>query len=110
MKIWKLSVLLIISVISTSCVYAPKFANRQIPKEKCDLVTKKLTLKLTEANVNCGVTPDRIFNCLVGAGLIVPISGVVSGSIVVIGNTIHWAEKELSCPKNSNKSKKTKDT
>jgi hypothetical protein len=80
-----------------ACAFVPKYAAKEPSKEKYDLVTKILTLDLTNINVHCGVRPKTIFSCLVGAGVVVPLSGVISGSIVLVGNTLHWAEKTLSC-------------
>lgn len=114
MQFWKvISALLYVSLIS-GCVVAPKVADRQVPKDKCELITKKLELDLKKSDMGCGGNPEEVYSCLVFVGaIVVPISAVVSGSIVLVGNTLHWAEKEMSCPKNNevkevNKSKPEK--
>ncbi len=35
--------------------------------------------------------------CIVALGLIGPLSYIVSGSIVLLGNTLHWSEYKLNC-------------
>jgi hypothetical protein len=65
------------------------------------MATKKLTLK---ADVNqkysvCdgGDKKDELLICLVASGVVASASLIVSGSIVLIGNTIHWLEYKASC-------------
>ena len=100
MQIIKLLLIIVASTLCISCAaYAPKLSNHQTPEKECELVTQELTLELTEVDINCGVTAKSIFHCLVSTAVIIPLSGVVSGSIVLVGNTLHWAEKELSCTK-----------
>ena len=97
MPLLKLFAILFTFVLVNGCAYVPKYSANQVPKEKCNLITKKLTLDLTRMDVNCGITPETMFGCLIGSGAVVSVSGVISGSIVIVGNTLHWAEKELSC-------------
>ncbi|NQZ89416.1 MAG: hypothetical protein HRT54_17710 [Colwellia sp.] len=85
----------------TSCVFLPETADNQQYYDQCKMVTKKLTLK---ANINkkhslCGGKDfkDDPIVCLVANGVIASASIVVSGSIVLIGNTIHWLEYKASC-------------
>jgi hypothetical protein len=99
-QILKVLLIIVTSTLFISCaVYSPKLSPHQTQKKECKLVTQKLTLELTEVDINCGVTAKSIFHCLVSTAVIIPLSGVVSGSIVLVGNTLHWAEKELSCTK-----------
>jgi len=87
------------------CVY-PKFAQEE--NLDCQLWTRELELDMslesggamvegmTQALSNC----DRPECLLVVplAILAIPVtSGIVSGSIVVVGNTIHWVEEQGRC-------------
>jgi len=64
---------------------------------RCQLSTKKLSLKAISHRVgfSCGGS-----ECLVALGvsaLYTASTAVISGSIVLIGNTVHWLEKQGSC-------------
>lgn len=81
-----------------SCAFVPAFSDNQSRYVNCGLLTKKLTLESTELeSVNHCNDDDKFGQCLIKMGLIVPVSYIVSGSIVLIGNTIHWSEYKLSC-------------
>jgi hypothetical protein len=85
----------------TSCVFLPKTAEDQQYYEQCEMATKKLTLKADISNEYslCGGKDlmDEPLFCLVASGVVASASIVVSGSIVLIGNTIHWLEYKASC-------------
>ena len=74
----------------------------------CQLATKKLELKVSGANTAALIeslkgssslcsTPECLLIIPLGTLAISVTSLVVSGSIVVVGNTIHWLEKEGKC-------------
>ncbi|EDN70731.1 conserved hypothetical protein [Beggiatoa sp. PS] len=76
----------------------------------CQLATKKLELKVSGAGTGALLeslkgslnsqqcsTPECLLVVPLGALAISVTSLVVSGSIVVVGNTIHWLEKEGKC-------------
>lgn len=83
----------LVVILLTSCTYVPKIVHDP-DNRRCELGTKKRTLKLNEAGLynfhNC---PD----CLIVAGLYSTASAIISGSIVLIGNTVHWLEKQAKC-------------
>ena len=43
-------------------------------------------------------TGDACAYFLVGIGAVVATTAVVSGSVVVVGNTVYWLEKRGKCP------------
>jgi len=81
----------------TACAFYPKVvANQHL---SCELVTKQLTIDgFGEVPDVSGCTDsDCIITILGGAAVIGIVSFVVSGSIVITGNTIHWIEQEGRC-------------
>ena len=92
-------------VLSISgCVFYPKEANKQDLAAKChkSMKTKKLVLELYENQMalTCGHSHNAQGNagCVaLFAALIPATSLVVSGSIVLVGNALHWLEYESQC-------------
>jgi hypothetical protein len=67
----------------------------------CAVHAKKLVLTVEEQKMpHCSGPGDAAVACLLGVlGASLTIS-IVSGSIVIIGNTIYWLEKEGKCVAN----------
>jgi hypothetical protein len=63
--------------------------------------TKKLSLKKIGNSDFClkgtNLNEDGLVACLVIGGFVGSTSAIVSGSIVLIGNTIHWMEYQATC-------------
>jgi hypothetical protein len=85
----------------TSCVFLPETSENQQYYNECEMATKKLTLKadVSKKYSMCGGKDlkDEPLICLLASGVVASASIVVSGSIVLIGNTIHWLEYKASC-------------
>ena len=101
----KITIFLTIIFYLSSCAFYPKVADRQ--NARCQLVTKRLTLEVfppvknkqfkpMDLNISSG-DAEIIFYILAGLVVIATVSAIVSGSIVLTGNTIHWIEKEGKC-------------
>lgn len=77
----------------TSCAYLPASKPALNQDESCQMLTNELELKevqLIESS-HCAGDACAIF-------IAVPASSfIVSGSIVLIGNTLHWLEKNGTC-------------
>jgi hypothetical protein len=66
-------------------------------RSDCDLYFKKLTLDMTDSQIQCHGSSKSAAACIVLAGVIAGGTAVVSGSIVLMGNTLHWLEKQGKC-------------
>jgi hypothetical protein len=65
----------------------------------CILHTKELELEVTGSEVSLGLNcyGETCLAVLAAASAVSITTFLVSGSIVLIGNTFHWLEKEGSC-------------
>ncbi|AWB57965.1 MAG: hypothetical protein ACJAUY_002205 [Cognaticolwellia sp.] len=96
MSLKKALVSSLISLCITSCAFQPAL-DSQPYCQRGETFTKKLTLKATDMD-DIEICEDRNFGeCLVEIGLIVPVSFIISGSVVLLGNTLYWTEHTLSC-------------
>ena len=95
--------------LATGCLFYPTMSKEEPPP--CDLVTRRLIL---DVYVMTSVEADEVTRelervassncdepeCLLVYAPIVAVSAgsaIVSGSIVVIGNGLHWLEQQGSC-------------
>lgn len=98
----KLVTILILSCFVSGCVMVPKVDTSHAPQ--CELVTKKLTVTTKTAGIDHILNDDRpnqdpraVVVILTGTGIVYSVSAIVSGSIMIAGNTIHWIEQEGTC-------------
>ncbi len=72
----------------------PKVDGNVAQKGTCRTITKHLTFARNPDHV-----PPRCndANCLAGYGYVVVADAIVAGSIVLIGNTVHWLEYQGTC-------------
>lgn len=85
--------LILLIIFLSSCTFVPK-VTRDPDDSRCKLVTRQLTLDLIVPN---GSSSCNDHNCLVAAAVYTAATGVVSGSIVLAGNMVHWLEKAGKC-------------
>ena len=96
---------MVLILLLSACVYVPKQIMHY--DEECDIELKKYVLKkedLSPSQVHVGIESCADETCvalflghLAGYAIIGPLSAVVSGSVVITGNTIHWLEKQGRC-------------
>jgi len=82
-----------------SCTFYPKVVH-DADNDRCKLSSNKLTLEVSvpRGGFHCnGASGDGAAICLAVAGIYSITTAVVSGSIVLIGNTAHWIEKQGKC-------------
>ena len=97
----------IISLVIVSCLVLPKTENSS--DNRCNLVTKSWTLEVHEFGnqsncdrdcsefvrsiIDCGKSED----CIRQIAVVTVGWTVVAASVVGIGNTVHWIEKQGRC-------------
>jgi hypothetical protein len=88
-------------ILLSSCAFVPRVSDNQIYANKCQMHTRHLTLGAEDLGaLNCGSSGNNesAEACMIAFGVVVPVSTfIVSGSIVVAGNTLHWLEYQGSC-------------
>ena len=93
--------LFIISVFClSSCAFYPKVIDDQ--NTACHLVSKKLTLEIVVFDSISredlkGADAEEILVLLAGTTVIAVASAIISGSIMLAGNAIHWIEQQGTC-------------
>ena len=85
--------MLVILVFLTSCTYLPKVVHDP-DNARCNLTTNKRTIELDSVPGNINNCTEA---CLVAIGLYSSSTAIISGSIALIGNTVHWLEKQIKC-------------
>lgn len=86
------------------CVFLPQ-ASRSPEYADCDLVTRELDLAYVEGGSlfsdvfrqHHGCVNEACLAVLVALAAIPAGSFVISGSIVIVGNTVHWFEAQGRC-------------
>ena len=82
---------LILTLNLAACLFVPE--TKAIKNNDCQLVTKKWSLEFKKADISGRVDGE----ILVAIGAVAVGSLVVSGSVVVVGNSIHWLEQQGFC-------------
>jgi hypothetical protein len=77
------------------CVYVPRTTS--VYDEACKTHTKYLTLQPAQIGHFGSCHGRDCAYVLVALGAVAAASAVVSGTIVVAGNVVYWAEKQGQC-------------
>jgi hypothetical protein len=78
-----------------ACIVVPR--TDQLYDEECQIYIKRMTLEAQQIGYFSGCSNDGCAVMLVAVGAVAAASAVVSGSIVVVGNVLYWAEKQDRC-------------
>lgn len=94
----RMAIFLVAFAVS-SCTFVPAVMDDP-DNAACNLVTHKRGLALHDIGEgNCQVyTAEDALACLGVALVYSTATVVISGSLVLVGNTIHWLEKQGKCP------------
>ena len=94
----KKMMIITLSLFISGCVYYPQKIEQY--DAQCDISFMKLELESREMKDACKRpnSNDSHGNaCLAGILGMTALSAIVSGSLVVAGNTVYWLEKEGRC-------------
>ena len=90
----KVTLVAVVALNLVACAFVPKVEHSQTYAKNCEMYTKELTLDaISLGGLDCGGNTS----CFAVAGLIPVMTFLVSGSIVLVGNTVHWLEYQGSC-------------
>lgn len=93
------AIVLAASVLTTSCVIVPVTVASY--DADCQIMRHHMELKTTQIGAfeSCGNgTSDYSCRALLASlGVVTAASSVVSGSIVVVGDAVYWAEERGNC-------------
>jgi hypothetical protein len=79
----------------SACIVVPVVDRRaEVP---CDLATRQITLDVQQIAALGGCRGDECLAQLVVGGFVFATSLVVSGSVAIVGNTMHWIERVRKC-------------
>ena len=78
-----------------ACVAYPKTTPDK-DNNPCELATKKLRLATEKDAYKVAAKIDPI-SAIASAGLLYGVTVVISGSVVLVGNTVHFLEKQGQC-------------
>ena len=92
---------LLFSLALNACMFVPERKPQSAQDAECDMIMPKWKLSVAAADdVDAcnGSSKGEAEACLVTLGIIIPVgSFVVSGSIVITGNTLRWLEYQGKC-------------
>ncbi|EWH08396.1 lipoprotein [Catenovulum agarivorans DS-2] len=101
-KHWKNLLVACAPLVLAACVVVPE--KIEYYDKDCQVVSRTYTLTTQEVKVygpisNCSNNEcvNQVTGMVFAAVIAVPISAVVSGSIVIVGNTFYWLEKQGKC-------------
>jgi hypothetical protein len=81
-----------LAFVLSACVVVPVVDKYEDTSSTCKTYTRSMSLKARDLNVVCD---DK--GCLGGVLVLTAGSALVSGSIVLAGNTVHWLEYQGTC-------------
>jgi predicted small integral membrane protein len=82
------------ALLASACVVVPVTVEGY--DSECRLVTHHMELKTVHVGAQQPYFRCDGGNCVVALG-VTAVSAVVSGSIVVVGNVVYWAEQRADC-------------
>jgi len=83
-------------LLASGCVFYPKTVESYDPV--CEMRTRQMLLKSEVIDGLCAsIQNEAAVGCLAVALGVTAGTAVVSGSIVVAGNTVYWLEKRGKC-------------
>ncbi len=78
-----------------ACVYVPRTV--EIHDPECKIVARHMVLQEVQIAALVGCANEGCITLVVAAAATAAVSAVISGSIVVAGNTVYWFERRGQC-------------
>ncbi|MBK7815486.1 MAG: hypothetical protein IPJ52_15035 [Rhodocyclaceae bacterium] len=82
-----------------ACVYVPRTVEFIDPE--CKVVARHMVLQEVQIAAIMGCANEGCVTLVVAAAATAAVSAVISGSIVVAGNTVYWFERRGQCRRQS---------
>ena len=100
-KLTRLAAAFGLSLFVSGCFFYPKTVQYYEPV--CEIQARRMELhsKVIDATCSGGSSHEGAAACLAFYLTMTAGSALVSGSIVVVGNTVYWFEKRGRCARNS---------
>lgn len=93
MRTQEVSLLVSLALTLSACVVVPKIDQEETNSSACKTYTRSMKLDVVVTNPgSCG---DEY--CLAAYLAVFAGSAIISGSIVLTGNTVHWLEYQGTC-------------
>lgn len=78
-----------------SCIVVPRTVEKYDPE--CRIVARHMDLEAVQIGYIAGCSNEGCATLILAAAATVTATAIISGSIVVIGNTVYWFEKQGRC-------------
>ena len=95
MNLHRICLAIPLALALSSCVVVPEVDRYQDTPPDCKTYTKSMSLKTVDRKSDGVVCADE--GCLAAFLVISAGSVLISGSIVLAGNTLHWLEYQGTC-------------
>ncbi len=78
----------------SACVVVPVVDKDEAESSTCKTYTKSMSLEMVTGNPGGGCNNNE---CIAALLVVFAGSAIISGSIVLTGNTVHWLEYQGTC-------------
>lgn len=89
---------LVLTCLLASCVFLPY--KESVSPQRCDVYKARWSLAAEPLKeyIECYGAGEDAGICMFSVGVVIPLGSlIISGSIVLIGNTLHWLERSGRC-------------
>jgi hypothetical protein len=83
------------ALLLSACIVVPR--TEVVFDDECRLQRRQMVLDVHQIGAFGGCANEGCVLLLVGAGVVVAGSAVVSGSIALVGNVVYWLERRGQC-------------
>jgi hypothetical protein len=97
MRTRKILVSAFFSLALSACIYVPVVNENDDESATCKTYTKSMSLDSVQMQASGRCQNQGCVALLAGAAAVTAGSAIISGSIVLTGNTLHWLEYQGTC-------------